>query len=194
MIGQSTHVRANVPGRELRRAVQPRRVHQTPGHDTMPPPIHPREVSMPIEMPQRDRCPFCNLVAGTSTFAVVEELDDTMAWLPPRQSGLGHVLIIPKRHASTILDLDPTEAVAIMRHVHRVATAISAALDPAGLNIFQNNGLTAGQTVPHYHVHIVPSYPGDEAGRIFRSEDHERVSHEELLATAAKIASHLPPA
>jgi histidine triad (HIT) family protein len=103
------------------------------------------------------------------------------------------VLVIPKRHAATIIDLHGPEALAIMEHVHRVANAISRAFDPAGLNVFQNNGLTAGQTVPHYHVHIVPSYPGDAPGRIFRSEEAERQPYEELTRVAARIAEHLAP-
>lgn len=148
---------------------------------------------MPIDVPRRDRCPFCNYVAGGAQFAVVEDLAETLAFLPPRQSGLGHVLVIAKRHAPTLLDLDAPEAVAVMRHVHRLARAIARAFDPAGLNVFQNNGVTAGQTVPHYHVHIVPSYPDDPPGRIFRSEDFERTPHEQLLRIAARIAAHLGP-
>src|SRR5439155_23929892 len=99
----------------------------------------------------------------------------------------------PKRHAPTVLDLHGTEFAVIMQHVHRVAHAIAKAFDPAGLNVFQNNGVTAGQTVPHYHVHIVPSYAGDEPGRIFKSEDFERKSREELLVVAERIARHLEP-
>src|SRR5207244_7580767 len=117
----------------------------------------------------------------------------TLAFLPPRQSGKGHVLVIPKRHAPTLLDLEHEEAQAIMRHVHRIAHALSKAFDPAGLNVFQNNGVIAGQTVPHYHVHIVPSYPGDQPGRIFKSEDFERKPREELLVVAERIARHLEP-
>jgi histidine triad (HIT) family protein len=151
---------------------------------------------MPIEipvLPEDRRCPFCNYAEDSSRFATVEVLKDTLAFLPPRQNGLGHVLVIPRRHASTLLDLEPPEALAIMRHVRRVAHAIARAFDPAGLNVFQNNGITAGQTVPHYHVHIVPSYPGDLPGRIFRSEDVERQSVEELMKIAERIAAHLEP-
>jgi len=148
---------------------------------------------MPIAVPQQERCAFCNFVNDMSRFALVEELADTVAWLPPRQHGLGHVLVIPKRHASTILDLQEQEVLAIMSHVHRVAHAIGRAFDPSGLNVFQNNGTSAGQTVPHYHVHIVPSYHGDEPGRIFKSEEFERVPHEELLQTAARIQEKLSP-
>jgi len=146
---------------------------------------------VPIGVPERDRCAFCSNLQGANRFAVVEELPETVAFLPPRQSGLGHVLVIPRRHAPTLIDLEADEAVAIMRHVHRVANAIARAYDPAGLNVFQNNGVTAGQTVPHYHVHIVPSYPGDPDGRIFRSEDVERTPHEDLLLIAERIRAHL---
>ena len=86
-----------------------------------------------------------------------------------------------------------TVAHAIMRHVHRIAHALSRAFDPSGLNVFQNNGVVAGQTVPHYHVHIVPSYPGDEPGRIFRSDGTERMERDELQKIADEIAAHLEP-
>ncbi len=148
---------------------------------------------MPIDVPQQERCPFCNFIAEPTRFATVEQTSQTVAFLPPRQHGKGHVLVIPKRHARTILELERHEAVAIMQQVHRLARAIGKAFDPAGLNIFQNNGITAGQTVPHYHVHIVPSYPGDPPGRIFRSEEFERQPHDELLRVAAAIAAHLEP-
>ncbi len=148
---------------------------------------------MPIDVPKQERCAFCNFIIDKSRFAIVEELEETVAWLPPRQHGLGHVLVIPKRHAPTVLDLPGAEFGTVMWHVHRVANAIAKAFDPAGMNIFQNNGVTAGQTVPHYHVHIVPSYPGDLPGRIFKSEDFERQSKEELDIVAARIAQHLGP-
>jgi histidine triad (HIT) family protein len=152
-----------------------------------------KESIMPIDVPQRDRCAFCNNLAGENRFAVVEELEQTIAFLPPRQSGQGHVLVIPRRHAPTLIDLTSSEALAIMHQVHRIANAIARAYDPVGLNVFQNNGVTAGQTVPHYHVHIVPSYAGDQPGRIFRSEEVERSPHEDLLLVAEQIREHLEP-
>ncbi len=148
---------------------------------------------MPIDVPERGRCAFCSNIAGLNTFVVVEETADTVAFLPPRQHGTGHVLVIPRRHAPTIVDLNADEAVAIMRQVHRIANALARAYDPAGLNVFQNNGVTAGQSVPHYHVHIVPSYPGDPPGRIFRNEDFDRRPPEELLEIAARIRAYLGP-
>jgi histidine triad (HIT) family protein len=148
---------------------------------------------MPFELPQhRDNvCPFCTNIMGGNQTAVVHQDDATFAFINPRMAGLGHTLVIPRRHASTLLDLDAAEAQAIMRQIHRIANAIARAYDPAGLNVYQNNGVTAGQTVAHYHVHIVPSYPGDEPGRIFNTREVERSPIEERLQVAARIQAEL---
>jgi len=105
--------------------------------------------AVPFELPaHRDnRCPFCTNVMGGNQMAVVHQDDETYAFVNPRMSGLGHLLVIPKRHASTLLDLDVAEAQALMRQVHRLSHALMRAFDPSGLNVFQNNGVTAGQTV-----------------------------------------------
>ena len=146
---------------------------------------------MPIELPQQERCNFCRMVAYEAESVPVDDVDDVFAFLNPRQFGKGHVLVISKRHAATVLDLESHEALAIMREVHRLANAISKAFDPSGLNIFQNNGLTAGQMVPHYHVHIVPTYPGDPPGRIFHSDEFERTTVEYRQELAAQIKAQL---
>jgi histidine triad (HIT) family protein len=148
---------------------------------------------MPIEVPTHERgCPFCGNLEGRNQVAILDETPDTYAFLNPRQFGKGHTLVIPKRHAPTVLDLQAEEVASLMTQVHRLASAISKAFDPSGLNIFQNNGLTAGQMVAHYHVHIVPSYPGDPpGGRIFRSDDFERVPIEERMLLVEQIRRHL---
>ena len=148
---------------------------------------------VPFELPQHrdNRCPFCTNVMGGNQMAVVYQDEETYAFVNPRMSGLGHLLVIPKRHAATLIDLELAEAQAIMRQVHRLAHAITRAFDPSGINVFQNNGVTAGQSVAHYHVHIVPSYPGDPPGRIFDSASTERTPIEERLVIAARIAAEL---
>jgi len=148
---------------------------------------------MPIEIPHPERCAFCRYIEGQGEAAVVEELEDTLAFLNPRQYGIGAMLVIPKRHAPTVLDLDALEATAVMRHVHRLAQALTKAFDPTGINIFQNNGISAGQTVAHYHVHVVPRYPGDPGDKVFHADQFERTPIEERLLIAERIILHLPP-
>ncbi len=149
--------------------------------------------AVPIEIPQRDRCAFCRYIEGQGQAAVVEDLVDTLAFLNPRQYGIGALLVIPKRHAPTVLDLDVSEAAAVMRHVHRLARALTSAFDPTGINIFQNNGVSAGQTVAHYHVHVVPRYPGDPGDKVFHAHDFEATPIEERLQIAERLIPHLPP-
>ena len=73
-----------------------------------------------------------------------------------KQFELGQVYVIPRRHAPTLFDLSDDEANAIMQAVRRVADALVRAYDPEGLNLIQNNGVVAGQDVPHFHMHVVP--------------------------------------
>jgi histidine triad (HIT) family protein len=102
-------------------------------------------------------------------------------------------LIILKRHAPTILDLSPDELANVMHQAQRVARALASAVDASGLNVFQNNGVSAGQTVPHYHVHLLPSHPGNDPSRFPRPEESTYVPLEERSELAARIASRLTP-
>ena len=64
-------------------------------------------------------------------------------------------------------------------------------MDASGLNVFQNNGVSAGQSVPHYHVHVLPSHPGDDPSRFIRPDERAYVPLEERSELAARIATRL---
>ena len=122
---------------------------------------------MRFALPETERRPFCDNVAGRSTrgglkCAPVLNRDLTLTFVAPRAAHQSALLVIPKRHAPTLFDLTEAEAKAIWDDVRSVARALTLALQPDGLNIFQNNGRAAGQSVPHYHVHVVPRFLGDE--------------------------------
>lgn len=150
-----------------------------------------------LEVPDRGPCPFCEYFAGrgewAGQWAIVEDLEETLAFISPKPLRSGHVLVILKRHAPTILDLTPDELGAAMRHAQRVAGAVARAVEPTGLNVFQNNGITAGQSVPHYHVHVLPSYRGDEPGRFIQPEERVLVPLEDRNRLAARIAGRIQP-
>jgi histidine triad (HIT) family protein len=147
---------------------------------------------LPIEPPAHDLCPFCEGLAGRHDWAIVDDQPDSLAFITPRPLRSGHVLVILKRHAPTILDLSSEELAIVMRHTQRIARAVASALDASGLNVFQNNGVTAGQTVAHYHVHVLPSHRGNDPGRLIRPEERAYVNAEERSRLARLIASHLP--
>jgi histidine triad (HIT) family protein len=119
---------------------------------------------MPIVLPDVD-CVFCERIAGErDDWAVIEETAATISFVNPAQFEVGQSLVIPRRHAPTILDLSADEASAVMSAVQRLSRAIVAAYDPDGLTIYQNNGVASLQAVPHCHVHVVPRRHGSGWG------------------------------
>ncbi|WP_202758107.1 HIT family protein [Delftia acidovorans] len=110
------------------------------------------------------QCLFCRLVAGEIPSAKVFEDEQTIAFMDIGQVNPGHVLVASKRHAVTLLDLTPDEAGAVMRTAQRVAQAVQAAFDPDGISLFQANGAAGGQTVFHFHLHVLPRHGGDGVG------------------------------
>jgi histidine triad (HIT) family protein len=106
---------------------------------------------------------FTRIVNGEIPAAKVYEDEQTLAFLDVAPASRGHTLVICKPELPTLLDLPPDLLAAVARSVQAVARAIMAALQPDGLNIVQNNGPASGQTVPHYHVHIIPRWEGDHA-------------------------------
>ena len=159
-----------------------------------------RVSSAPFPVPQREVCPFCRNISDGSTVnlrdgrttqcAVVEHLPDSFSFLNPSQIAEPHVLVIPTRHAATVLDLTAEEMTAIARQVHRLAAAVTQAFGPLGLNIYQNNGIAAGQSVGHYHVHVVPRYPG-QSSAVISTRDIPPTPIERRLTLAARIRDYL---
>ena len=136
-------------------------------------------------------CPFCQNLAGSRPCAFVSRLDTVSSFVNPRQYRPGAVLVIPNRHAATIFDLRPEEWAAVAVHAQEVAVAACAAFGAQGVNIFQNNGPSAGQTISHLHVHVVPRPDGDHGPAIFGEAYFEKSPMEERLAIAARIREHL---
>ncbi|WP_042414082.1 HIT family protein [Comamonas aquatica] len=107
------------------------------------------------------QCIFCKIVAGDIPAAKVYEDALTVAFMDIGQVNPGHVLVASKRHAVTVLDLTPEEAAAVMQTAQRVAAAAQTAFAPDGITLFQANGAAGGQTVFHFHLHVLPRHAGD---------------------------------
>ena len=156
---------------------------------------------MPIVIPERDPCPFCENLSGTvetdsdltKRCAFIERQELAAAFVNPFQSREGATLVVPTRHASTVLDLTELEAEALARLVRRVARGIHDAFDVVGLNIYQNNGVASGQTIPHYHVHVMPRYQGERPDELF-GRRAVLVPFVERARLARMIADNLPRA
>jgi histidine triad (HIT) family protein len=106
-------------------------------------------------------CVFCRIVAKQIPATVVHEDELTLAFMDIGQVNPGHVLVALKAHAENVFALDDAQAAAVLRTAARVARAIRAAFAPEGMSIYQANGKPAGQTVFHFHMHLVPRHEGD---------------------------------
>lgn len=106
-------------------------------------------------------CIFCRIVRGELPSLMIHQDEWTVSFLDTGPVNRGHALVVPRRHAPSLHDL-PAEVVApLMRTVGLVSAAALRALGAAGFNLFLNDGVVAGQVVPHVHFHILPRYPGD---------------------------------
>ena len=106
-------------------------------------------------------CIFCQIVQGRANCHRVYEDDEVLAFLDIFPVSPGHVLVIPKEHAVDIFDLQETSAEAVARVARKVAYAVEETLRPDGLMVAQLNREAAGQTVFHYHMHLIPRAAGD---------------------------------
>ena len=134
-------------------------------------------------------CVFCRIVARQIPATVVHEDEDTIAFMDLGQVNPGHVLVTLKAHVENVFGLEPKQAAAVSVTAARLARAIRAAYAPHGLSVYQANGSAAGQTVLHYHVHLVPRYEGDGMALSWPVKNPPR---EKLEEYAAKIRSSLP--
>jgi len=129
-------------------------------------------------------CVFCKIVAGQIPSTRVFEDEHTLAFMDLGQVNPGHVLVAVKKHAENLYALDDIQAAAVARACTRVARAIRDAFKPEGMSVYQANGKPAGQTVFHYHVHLLPRHAGDGMELTWPVKNPPR---EQLEDYAAKI-------
>jgi histidine triad (HIT) family protein len=109
-------------------------------------------------------CIFCGIVSHDRPAQVVFEDELTIAFMDVVPFSDGHALVVPKRHAADIYELEQRDADAVWRATLRLAHAIRAALAPPGLWIRQANGRIAGQHIMHFHIHLIPRYESEARG------------------------------
>lgn len=108
-----------------------------------------------------ENCIFCKIVAGEIPSMRVYEDDDCIATLDIGPANPGHTLIIPKEHYQDLTEMNEALAGKLLMVAKEIGMRQKERLGAAGFNIVQNNGRAAGQTVPHFHIHVIPRYEGD---------------------------------
>ena len=127
-------------------------------------------------------CVFCRIVAKQIPASVVFEDAATLAFMDLGQVNPGHVLVACKAHADDIYGLDEAQAAAVFRSAARVARAVRDAFGPPGLSIYQANGKPAGQTVFHFHLHVLPRHEADGMQLVWPVKNPPRERLEEYCA------------
>lgn len=130
-------------------------------------------------------CVFCKIINNEIPSKKVYEDEDVLAILDLSQLTYGHTLVMPKAHYATLLD-SPNEVRAKLINVTcGLANKIKTNLNAEGVNIVNNSGEAAGQTVMHTHIHIIPRYESDEFG--FKEVNHEgKYDLDEVLSKIKK--------
>ncbi len=111
-----------------------------------------------------ENCIFCKIANGEIPSATLYEDEEFRVILDLGPATRGHALILPKNHFSDLYDIDEETAAKAMVLAKKMITKLKDVLGCDGYNIVQNNGAVAGQTVFHFHMHLIPRYEGDGAG------------------------------
>lgn len=144
-----------------------------------------------IPVIKKDDCIFCKIAAGDIPSAKVYEDDDVLAFLDLSQVTKGHTLVIPKNHEENIYELSEETAQKLFKVIPKISNAIKTAYNPIGLNMLNNNGEAAGQSVFHYHLHLLPRYgKGDGFGAVWHDHSSE-YSNDDLQTISQMIKSNL---
>ena len=130
-------------------------------------------------------CIFCKILDGVIPSAKLYEDEDFVIILDVGPASFGHALMIPKNHYANLFEM-PEELLAKAMSLAKVwGDKLVKALKADGLNLVQNNGLAAGQTVFHYHLHLIPRYDGDSVGNLWNPGTLSDEQKKEILEKLA---------
>jgi histidine triad (HIT) family protein len=136
-------------------------------------------------------CIFCKIINGEIPSAKVFENDHVYAFLDISQVTKGHTLVIPKIHKENVYELTEDIASTLFKEVPKIANAIKEAYNPIGLNVVNNNGEHAGQSVFHFHMHLIPRYgEGDGFGAVWKN-NNSQYTPEDLQKISSDINNNL---
>lgn len=110
---------------------------------------------------EKDICPFCRIISGELKAEILYESSESLAFLDINPINFGHALVVTKKHFKDFSELPYGVLHDVVDTLQAVSKAIVESVRPAGFNIFNNNGLAAGQTVFHFHFHVAPRYNDD---------------------------------
>lgn len=133
-----------------------------------------------------ENCIFCKIANGEIPSAALYEDDDFKVILDLGPATKGHALIIPKEHYANLYEIDDEIAAKAFKLAKKMVITLTDVLGCDGYNVVQNNGEAAGQTVFHFHIHLIPRYKGDKAGITWKTGKLTDEVRDEILAELNK--------
>lgn len=136
-------------------------------------------------------CIFCKIIDGTIPSTKVYEDEHVLAFMDILPVTKGHVLLIPKTHRENLYEMAEDEAARLFAVAPKIANAIKAEFQPAGMNLLQNNGAFAGQAVFHFHLHFIPRYGETDGFQPTFESKEAQFPASALTEIAAGIRKHI---
>jgi histidine triad (HIT) family protein len=106
-------------------------------------------------------CIFCKIVAGELPAQIVARDERTVAFMDVNPATRGHLLVVPRKHAKDLLEIDPEDLTATVLAARRLSARVSERLRADGVNLLNSCGAVAWQTIFHFHIHVIPRYADD---------------------------------
>lgn len=128
-----------------------------------------------------NNCIFCKISNGEIPSAAIYEDEEFKVILDLGPASKGHALILPKNHFANIYELDEETTAKAFILAKKMANKMTKALECDGFNIVQNNGIAAGQTVFHFHIHLIPRYDNDNVGSFWEAGETTSEELENLV-------------
>lgn len=144
-----------------------------------------RQLNEGVDLSESSDCIFCAIVAGRAPAHRVFEDERVLIFMDLFPAQPGHTLIIPKQHGETLFETSSEDLQAVAAHSKPLASAIRSVFRPDGIAVMQLNGAAAGQTVFHYHMHLIPRQAGDP----FRGHGKEPGDPDELARHATQLGA-----
>lgn len=133
-------------------------------------------------------CIFCKIIAGEIPSATIYENEEFKVILDRFPANEGHILILPKKHYANIFDMDPEVGGRLFQLAIRIASVMQKTLGLEHMNVMQNNGIVAGQTVFHFHLHLIPRYENDGITIAYRPME---LSDEQIETVRKQLVTNL---
>ncbi|MFQ5828028.1 MAG: HIT family protein [Candidatus Methylomirabilia bacterium] len=135
-------------------------------------------------------CVFCKIRDGHIPSYRLYEDERTLAFMDINPLNSGHCLVMTKAHASTLFEVAVEDLTAAMTTARKVALAVREAVRPDGMNLLQANGAAAFQSVPHFHMHLIPRWTNDGKGFDWKLVPGDK---DQIMKVGVRIRAHLSP-